>query len=160
MIFVTVGSTEFDALVEQVDRLAPRLDEQVISQIGLGRYRPTHCDHFRFAPSLDEQFRRARLIIGHGGLGTAMEVIRLGRPFVGVSNPDRPDAHQDEILAKLEAGGHLVWCRSLDALAESIDRAGKLLFSPYVEPECRIPALIARSLSTRLSRRRTNTMDW
>ena len=25
MIFVTVGSTEFDALVEQVDRLAPRL---------------------------------------------------------------------------------------------------------------------------------------
>ena len=66
-----------------------------------------------------------------------MEVIRLGRPFVGVSNPDRPDAHQDEILAKLETGGHLVWCRSLDALAEDIDRAGKLLFSSYVEPECR-----------------------
>ena len=146
MIFGTVGSTEFDDLVERIDALAPALDEPVTCQIGLGRYVPRHCEHFRFAPSLEDFFRAARLVVGHGGLGTAMDVVRLGKPFVGVSNPDRPDAHQDEILETLQAGGHIVWCRSLDDLAESIARAGQLTFPAYVEPDCRIPAVIERFL--------------
>src|SRR4051794_7327968 len=98
MIFVTVGTTDFDDLVERMDDLAPALDEEVICQIGIGRYIPRHCQYFRFAASLDDCLRPARLVVSHGGLGTVMEVVRLGKPLVGVSNPDRRDLHQDDIL--------------------------------------------------------------
>src|SRR5947209_11093294 len=54
MIFVTVGTTDFDALVRRIDELAPSLGEEVLCQIGKGSYLPRNCRYFRYAPSLDE----------------------------------------------------------------------------------------------------------
>ena len=79
MIFGTVGSTEFDDLVERIDALAPALDEPVTCQIGLGRYVPRHCEHFRFAPSLDDFFRaRERSLHGKCSEPYAMAPKRVG----------------------------------------------------------------------------------
>ena len=100
MIFVTVGTTAFDALVRRMDELVPDLGEQVICQIGSGSYTPRQCDSLRFAPSLLEFFQRARLVVSHGGQGSIMEAVGSGKPLVGVSNPDRIDRHQDDILGR------------------------------------------------------------
>ena len=43
MIFVTVGTTDFSALIRAIDEIAPTLDEEVIMQIGRGKYEPQHC---------------------------------------------------------------------------------------------------------------------
>ena len=146
MIFVSVGTTTFEELVQRMDELAPTLGEEVVCQIGRGVYTPKHCKYFRFAPSLDDYLRRARLVIGHGGLGTVLGAVRHGKPFVGVSNPDRPDLHQDEILGRFEVGNYIIWCRSLDQLDECIARAGKTAFATYTEVPCQIPEVIERFL--------------
>ena len=49
MIFVTVGTTDFDQLVEAADRLAAAGDEEFVIQIGHGHYEPQHAAWFRFA---------------------------------------------------------------------------------------------------------------
>jgi hypothetical protein len=87
--------------------------------------------------------------VGHGGLGTIMSAVRAGKPFVGVSNHGRPDQHQDQILGTFESRGYVIWCRSLDELADSIDRAGRGGLVPYVEPPCHIPEIIGEFLEGR-----------
>ena len=44
-IFVTVGSTDFDALTEAVDDLVPALQLQGVMQIGHGRYIPVNLPY-------------------------------------------------------------------------------------------------------------------
>jgi UDP-N-acetylglucosamine transferase subunit ALG13 len=122
-VFVTVGSTDFDALVQAADRLALSLDAAGEIQIGHGRYIPTHWPYFRFAPSLDQHYERADLVIAHGGLGTTIEVLARGLPLVSVSNPDRYDNHQDDILGAMAEEGYLVWCRQLDQLEHAVETA-------------------------------------
>lgn len=148
MIFVTVGTTDFDALVERVDQLAPGLDRPVAMQIGTGHYQPLNArEFFRFAPSLEPYFERAALVISHGGLGTLVEVLRRGLRLVGVSNPERYDRHQDDLLSYLEEQGHLLWCRDLAHLDSDLRRAERMLFRPYPDPPCEIHEVINAFLS-------------
>lgn len=153
MIFVTVGTTDFDALVEAADRLAADLEEEVVIQIGHGRYEPQHARWFRFAPSLAPYYDQASLVIAHGGFGTVTEVLRRGLPLVGVSNPDRYDRHQDQILRAFEEGGHLVWCRNLADLPRAVERARQTSFVPYRPPESHIHEVVQAFLEQTARRR-------
>lgn len=147
MIFVTVGTTDFDPLAARMDDLTPHLGEPVIIQTGRGRYQPRHAQHFRFAPALDDYYRQARLVVSHGGLGTLVEVLRLGKPLIGVSNPDRFDLHQNDLLGELEQGGYLLWCRDLASLDADIARIGGMSFRRYEDPPCSIHLAIADYLA-------------
>lgn len=154
MIFVTVGSTDFDALIRAMDEIAGRLDEPVVMQIGSGKYLPVHAaEYFRYALLLDPYYDRAEVIVSHGGLGTIMEAIHKGKRLVAVSNPDRYDAHQEDILGFLAAGGHLIWCRELDRLADELQGARAWEPVPLPEPECRIHLVIHEFLQQRRARR-------
>ena len=153
MIFVTVGSTDFDALVREMDAVAGRLGEETTMQIGSGLYEPQNAATcFRFAPSLDAHMQEADLVVSHGGLGTVMEALRMGKRLVAVSNPDRYDAHQDDLLGHLSAAGHLIWCRDLATLEGDLLRARDALLAPYAEVECRIHIEIKDFLRRRFPR--------
>jgi UDP-N-acetylglucosamine transferase subunit ALG13 len=120
VIFVTVGSTHFDDLVRCIDDAvgAGRITEPVVMQIGHGgQYVPRYVsEFFRLAPRLEEFERKADLVVGHGGTGTTLEVLRLGRPLISVANPAVQDNHQDEFLAALEELGLVTYCRDLSML--------------------------------------------
>lgn len=147
MIFVTVGTTDFDALVEEMDRIAPSLGEEVVAQIGRGRYEPANLRWFRTAPSLEPYYRQADLVVSHGGLGTVIEVASMGKPLVALSNPDRYDRHQDDLLGYMERQGHLLWCRDLARLEADVRRARAMAFRPYVAPPTRIHEVIREYLA-------------
>jgi UDP-N-acetylglucosamine transferase subunit ALG13 len=146
MIFVTVGTTDFDDLVRVMDRLAPTFGEEVIAQIGRGEYVPAHMEYFRFAPSLDPYYSRARVVVAHGGLGTAIEVMQRGIKLIGVSNPDRYDRHQEDLLSTLERRGHMIWCRSVEELPQALQDVTGRTFVPYEAPPCRIAEAIREYL--------------
>jgi len=147
VIFVAVGTTDFDALVQAMDCLCPALEEEVIMQIGHGHYEPQYARFFRFAPSLRSYYESASLVVAHGGLGITMEVLEQGKPLVSVSNPDRYDRHQDDLLETLDAEGYLLWCRQLDQLPETIELARQTVFALYVKPECQIAEVIKEFLA-------------
>lgn len=148
-IFVTVGSTDFDPLVKAVDFLAPTLEAEGIMQIGHGMFEPVNWPFFRFAASLAPYYEQASLVIAHGGLATTMEVLRRGIPLVSVSNLDRYDNHQDDLLATMANEGYLVWCQRLEDLAEAIKMAQTTPLSRYKQPDCKIHDIINDFLGVR-----------
>jgi len=125
MIFVTVGTTMFNELVAEVDRLRMRglLTDRVVCQIGDGAYEPKHCEFFRSAPSLEPWYEQADLVICHGGTGTVRELLTLGKPFVPVANTRLAGDHQSDFLAACAQRFGIAWCRDLGDLAEAVHKA-------------------------------------
>jgi len=147
MIFVTVGTTDFDQLVELVDRLAPSLLDRVVVQIGNGQYVPRNCEHFRFAPSLDPYYDEADIVVAHGGLGITMELLAKGKKSISVENTTYADHHQTDILRALAREGYLIWCQDLGELPSLLEHAPTMKVRPYVAPPCRIAEVIQGFLS-------------
>lgn len=133
MIFVTVGSTRFDALIKAVDELAAarKLSMPVICQIGSGDYEPQHCEHFRYAPSLEPWLEKAGLLVCHGGTGSVFAAFRHQKRFVAIANTQLADDHQTELLSKLGEGLPILWGRSpseLESLIASALAAPPIVF--------------------------------
>ncbi len=135
MIFCTVGTTDFDDLLREVDALAPDLDDPVVFQIGQGLYEPQNGQWFRFTPDLDEYIQNASLVIAHGGFGTTVEALYAGTPLVSVPNPDRFDKHQEQIIRQFAAEGYLIPCFDLADLPNAIEKARTTTLRPYQPPE-------------------------
>jgi len=146
MIFVTVGTSDFDALVSKMDELAPSLSDQVVIQIGKGEYTPSNCEYFRFAPSLDAYYAQADLVVAHGGLGTTMEVLTRGIKLISVENITCVDDHQTDILGSLSQERYLIWCRDLDELSSLLSRVADIELEPYPSPPCTIAQVIQEYL--------------
>jgi UDP-N-acetylglucosamine transferase subunit ALG13 len=136
MILVATGTTGFDHLARAMDRLAPALGEAVVIQIGAGQYVPQHTEYFRFAPSLAPYYAAAALVVAHGGLGVCLEALQAGKRLIAVSNPDRHDQHQQDLLSMLAADNYLIWCRDIDRLDQAITTGRQIALRPYHQPEC------------------------
>ena len=142
MIFATVGTTQYDELVEAMDKIAPNLDEGVVIQTGETKYIPTNCKYFTFDHDLLEYFRKADIVIAHGGAGITFEVLNLGKKLVSVENPHALEGHQGDLLAKLSQEGYLIWCKDLNGIENCIRDAKKRKVKKYVRPECEIGKMI------------------
>ena len=71
MIFVTVGTHEqqFNRLVEYMDKLAKKLDEEIIIQIGFSTYIPKFSKWKKLFSykEMSINIEKARIVITHGG---------------------------------------------------------------------------------------------
>lgn len=124
MIFVTVGSTYFDELIREVDRLveAGTLSEPVICQIGTGKYIPRNCEWFRFTSEFDRYLRSCSLLITHGGM-TALEAVWQEIEFVAVANATISGNHQVHFLKTLEEQFGILWTDSPTSLTNLLRSA-------------------------------------
>lgn len=115
-VFVTVGTTKFDALIRAVDQgavadaLAACGYTRLVMQVGASGYTPhrlfppnsrvgrTHAglavEYFDYAPSLADHLASAALVISHAGSGSLFESLRARRPLIAVPNPLLMDNHQ------------------------------------------------------------------
>jgi len=161
VIFVTVGSGDFDALIEAVDEICARRPElEVRMQIGLGRCEPRHADFFRFAPTLEPYYEQAHLVIAHGGVGVTMEVLKRGLPLISVDNPDRPDQHQVDLLSYLSEGGYLVWCHDLSRLEATIVSMGGRKLRRWKPPPCTIHLIVDQFLQRLVAEEVSRRSRW
>jgi len=149
MIFCTVGTTEFDPLIQAMDALAPRMDEPVVFQIGAGYYEPIQGEWFRFRSSIEDLVAEASLVVAHGGFGTTIEVLQSGTPLVSVPNPDRYDQHQEAILGRFAADGYLIACSDLADLDDAIARVRTTALKTYPEPQTTLHIEIKAFLENR-----------
>ncbi|KAJ8423352.1 hypothetical protein Cgig2_026112 [Carnegiea gigantea] len=126
VVFVTVGTTLFDALVRAVDTLEVKQDlyakgyTHLLIQIGRGSYIPSRSsggdgsiavDYFTFSSSIAESLRSASLVISHAGSGSIFETLHLCKPLIVVVNEDLMDNHQVELAEELAERKHLFCAR-------------------------------------------------
>lgn len=146
MILVATGTTGYDPLAREMDRLAPSLGETVVIQCGKSRYIPQNALRFRFAPSLEPYYEQASLVVSHGGMGICLEVLAAGKPLIAVDNPDRYDQHQTDLLSALAAQNYLIWCKEIKGLRQAIERIRRTTLRRYELPECHIADYIRELL--------------
>ena len=155
-IFVTVGTTNFDRLIKEIDTEAflERIRElgctQLTLQIGNGEYEPAFlptCEElsfvfYKYKRSLGEDMEAADLIISHAGAGSILEGLALHKPLVVVTNDSLMDNHQAELASALSATGFL-FATTPSSLLQDLQTFDFTQIAPFPPPnEAAFPSLI------------------
>lgn len=145
--FVTVGSTEFDALIRAVVERKCLESLNIIGitdlliQMGRGKVElekgsryGVNINYYRYKDDILQDITGADLIIGHAGAGTCLEVLRCKKPFVVVVNEELMDNHQWELAERLHELGH-IFCTTPSDLAEIIRSPEIFKRKPFAGPD-------------------------
>lgn len=145
--FVTVGSTQFDELIDAVtskECLKALKDlgiMKMIMQTGAGKFDEgeEYCDgislkKFRYKDNISDEMSSADMIIGHAGAGTCMEALKLRKPLMVVINEQLMDNHQHELADRLEELGCLI-STTPKCLAKNLRALKFTAFKPFSQPD-------------------------
>lgn len=129
-ILVTVGTTSFNSLIEEIDAIARDFKEfDIISQIGPGEYEPFHHPYFRYEPNIFERYL-GRLIITHCGAGSVYSLLEQGKRFIAVPNFERHNLHQIELARYLKREELALVCKRPEDIRHLIVSGVWRHFSP------------------------------
>uniref|UniRef100_A0AAF5PUQ3 UDP-N-acetylglucosamine transferase subunit ALG13 n=1 Tax=Wuchereria bancrofti TaxID=6293 RepID=A0AAF5PUQ3_WUCBA len=142
-----IGSTEFDALIHVVvgRKFLESLKEigitDLLIQMGRGKIELEKGNHYgininyyRYKDDILQDIAEADLVIGHGGAGTCLEVLRYKKPFVVVVNEELMNNHQWELAERLHELGH-IFCTRPNDLAEVIRSPEIFKRRPFAGPD-------------------------
>ena len=166
MIFVTVGSMfPFDRLIKAVDEWVatrPLDGEEIVAQIGDGRYEPRHMpfDRFLDKPQYEQRVQQSRALIAHAGAGTIELALAHSKPLLVVPRSSRFGEHvNDHQLAtarKFEALGHVMVAYEVGEVGAKVAGLARFVPRPRVADRQRmarrIGSLIDELRSDRQSR--------
>ncbi|CAB1325415.1 unnamed protein product [Coregonus sp. 'balchen'] len=143
-VFVTVGTTSFDDLIERVtspeavQELKARGYQHLVLQVGQGSILPDSdscheltLEAFRFKDSIAENIRCADLVISHAGAGSCLETLGADKPLLVVVNDKLMDNHQLELAKQLHQDSHLLYCTP-STLTETLKTMDLAVLSPFL----------------------------
>lgn len=146
-IFVTVGTTKFDDLINVINskEFANTLNEfkckKLTLQVGRGT-RPDLTSHNYFhgielevyglKPTILPDIQAANLVISHAGAGSCIEVLSAGKLLIVVVNDSLMDNHQIELAQQLYDDGYLLYCTP-DRLVETLGNLDSKSIKPYAK---------------------------
>ncbi|MDY6965778.1 MAG: PssE/Cps14G family polysaccharide biosynthesis glycosyltransferase [Halobacteriota archaeon] len=131
MIFVTVGShyQGFERLIKKMDKIAEKIDEKVIMQIGHTEYAPKNAEYFDFEDyeKIQSLNREARVVVCHGGVGSVITALEQESFVIVVPRLKRfgevADDHQLEIAGSLAEEGKITVVHDVNDLEEALKDA-------------------------------------
>lgn len=144
-MFVTVGTTKFDNLIETIcqEKTLKCLQmlgyNRVLLQVGSGDVtaegvacQGIDIDFYRFKPSIKSDIEDADLVISHAGAGSCLETLGAGKKLLVVINDDLMGNHQLELARQLNKDGHLYYttCSKLVSTLETADFSALTPFKP------------------------------
>ncbi|KAK9821284.1 hypothetical protein WJX74_009742 [Apatococcus lobatus] len=156
-VFVTVGTTRFEALIKAADShaVAEALSRhgyrRLIMQIGTGTYKPqrlvpsgTCAQHpsgleitfFDFLPTLKQQMAAADLVISHAGSGSIFEALVMRKPLIAVPNPILMHNHQAQLVEHLAGMKHCIPA-TVDTLSKVLSNLQLGQLQPYMSGDSR-----------------------
>uniref|UniRef100_A0A182PTT1 Methionine aminopeptidase n=1 Tax=Anopheles epiroticus TaxID=199890 RepID=A0A182PTT1_9DIPT len=136
-VFVTVGTTEFEALVHTVtsasvlEQLACLGCTTLTIQFGRGpepnveqlqKQSAIRLSAYGLKSSIGDDVNGADLVISHAGAGSCIEVLEAGKPLIVVVNETLMNNHQTELAERLSKSRNLFYCTPntlLETLTES-----------------------------------------
>ncbi len=158
MIFVTVGSQKFpfDRLLKKVDQMVRDqvITEEVYMQTGTGEYIPSYCRYQDFYSRVRfrELLEECSILITHGGAGTMIDAVKLGKKTVVVPRlskyREHVDDHQLELPVRLHAMNLVYTCLDENALPDALSTVGNHVFHKYHSNTDRFIASVDELLQT------------
>ncbi|KZC09855.1 UDP-N-acetylglucosamine transferase subunit ALG13 like protein [Dufourea novaeangliae] len=144
-IFVTVGTTNFDELIETVlssdilEALSSKGYNELILQIGKSSLAPDciprngfiKIEYFNLNPNILKYVKTADLIISHAGAGSILDALENKKNLIVVANESLMHNHQLELAEQLYMDKYLYYstCSTLLNVIQNMDFS-KL--KPYV----------------------------
>ena len=118
MIFVTVGTQDwsFKRLIEAVEKavIDKKITDEVIVQAGNTKYESEYVKILNYIPF--EEFTsfmdKADIIITHGGVGSILNAVKLGKKVIAVPRlakyNEHVNDHQLQVIKKMTDDGYIL----------------------------------------------------
>ena len=125
-ILVTVGTAPFPRLVEMMDKYAGDTGRRVIIHLARTQFVPKHAKYFTFVEKneYDAYFRKAKVIITHGGVGTILSALENGKPTIIVPRlkefGEHLDNNQLEIAEMIEGEPNVRVVRDVNEIPKAL----------------------------------------
>ena len=99
-------NNSFHRLLEEIERLIKKgkIEEKVIVQAGYTKYQSSNMEIFNLIPQkqLEEYQKEANLIITHGGVGSIISSLKMGKKVIAVPRlhqyGEHVNDHQKQII--------------------------------------------------------------
>lgn len=133
-VFVTVGTTPFDDLIEICDTTLDPAIFKCIAQISdLSRYKAKNIKTFAFDNNISAYFENADIIISHAGAGNVYSILESNKKAIFVPNNSLKDRHQEDICSYVKRNNYaeVFQLNSNVLLGNVLLRMQALSFSSY-----------------------------
>lgn len=133
MILVTLGTQDkkFKRLLDMVQNLLDEnvIKEKVIVQAGSTKYHSDKMEVFDLIAKdeFDKLLKECDILITHGGIGTILTAIKLGKKVIAIPRlkkyKEHVNDHQLEIVSKYKEEGYILVCLEEDSLKDILEEA-------------------------------------
>ena len=130
MILVLLGTqnNSFHRLLEKIDDLINKkiIKEEVIVQAGYTKYETKNMKILDFVTSnqLEKMQKEARIIITHGGVGSIITSLKMGKKVIGVPRlhqySEHVNDHQTQIVELFSQKGYIIGVLNLDDMEKAL----------------------------------------
>lgn len=157
MIFVTVGTHErgFKRLIKAVDDLVDlgKIKEKVIVQTGYTDYTPKNCEWFKFTDydSIVELCKKSSIVISHGGIGSIITPLELGKIVLAVPRlkkfNEHTNDHQLQIVKELEKQKRIIPVYDINDLENALNEVKFFKTKKLLKQKSKILHIVSNYLS-------------
>ena len=129
MILVMLGTqnNSFHRLLEKIEELIKDniIKDEVVVQAGYTKFKSDYMQIFDMIPreELEEYQKQADLIITHGGVGSIITSLKLGKKVIAVprlhEHGEHVNNHQIEIVELFDKKGYIIGCIDVEKLEEA-----------------------------------------
>ena len=130
MILVLLGTqnNSFHRLLEEIEKNieAGNIEDKVVVQAGFTKYESDKMEIFDMIPQeeLNKLLKEADLVITHGGVGSIMSAVKLGKKVIAVPRlkkyGEHVNDHQIEIIDTFKKQGIIIGINNVDELAQAL----------------------------------------
>ena len=142
MILVLLGTqkNEFNRLLQAIEKNIKEgnIKEKVIVQAGCTKFSTDLMEVFDLIPKedIEELKKKARIIITHGGVGSILSCVKLGKKVIAVPRlakyNEHVNDHQRQLVEKFNKEGYIIGVENLEKLSEALYKIENFTPRKYV----------------------------
>ena len=152
MILVLLGTqnNSFNRLLEEIEKniKSGNIKDKVVVQAGFTKYQSDNMEIFDLIPQeeLDKLLKDADLVITHGGVGSIMSALRLGKKVIAVPRlkkyGEHVNDHQLEIIDTFKKQGLIIGINNIEELSQALIDVNNMQVKTINSTENRIVQII------------------
>lgn len=130
MIFVTVGTQDksFERLIKGIEQavIEKKITDKVIVQAGNTKYESDVIEVLNYIPfeKFTDFMNKADIIITHGGVGSILNAIKLGKKVIAVPRlkeyNEHINDHQLQVIKKMTEQGYILSTQNVEEIPNKI----------------------------------------